>query len=539
MRTKLILLLLLLSIPSSFVLAQEELGKIQYQPKCADAAESYFIKGLLYLHNFNHKEAAEQFLMAQLLDPEYVLGYWGEALCYYDFLSGHEDFKKGHSAILKLGVSQESRLDKANDEVERGLLLSTEKLFELGQSKYSRDTAYFHVIEDLYKNHPQNEEVNAFYALRILEGFYRDNDLNAARKAADICSNLLQKNPQHPGALNYLVMANSHPNRAFMGMDQAGKYAQYCKDAYHAHHAVSHIYAATGMWEKAAAENNLAWKNAEAYVEKKKLSLEDRKYHILWWLAYTDLQEGNYSGVKKLMDDMYRDTKYSKTSLTRFHFILMRAAYLVDTDTWSGAVAQMEVPTYEMDFYSKMTKLFIDGMLAYHKNDKGRMDWIIDQIVDGRSINRNEKSSDLSFQTCYLTHAALKNEHFQNKVAEIYEYELKSLKMVLEGNQDAAIEHAKKAAAVEAELPVVAGPALVVKPAYEHLGDILANFNMHDEAIKNYDTGLSRHPNRTRTLIGKYHSQMASGKMKDAGETKALILKNYNNPDKEALAAIQ
>ena len=51
--------------------------------------------------------AEEQFQKVQRLDPDFALGYWGEALCSYKFLwKERPHLKKGRGVIKKLGMRQ-------------------------------------------------------------------------------------------------------------------------------------------------------------------------------------------------------------------------------------------------------------------------------------------------------------------------------------------------------------------------------------------------------------------------------------------------
>ncbi len=56
-----------------------KLGKINLDVTGDEVAQPYFIKGMLLLHNFEYSDAAQEFEMAQLLDPNFVMAYWGEA----------------------------------------------------------------------------------------------------------------------------------------------------------------------------------------------------------------------------------------------------------------------------------------------------------------------------------------------------------------------------------------------------------------------------------------------------------------------------
>src|SRR5690606_4171344 len=103
-----LIFILLLQLPL-WSFAQSQLGKIEFKPAGMDVAQPYFQKGLLLLHSFEYNDAAEQFQMANLLDPDFVMAYWGEAMCYNHPIWHNQDYKKGRGVLMKMGVSQEDR----------------------------------------------------------------------------------------------------------------------------------------------------------------------------------------------------------------------------------------------------------------------------------------------------------------------------------------------------------------------------------------------------------------------------------------------
>src|SRR2546427_5871161 len=58
------------------------LGAIDFPTSGAPAAQPSFIRGVLLLHSFEYRDAAQAFREAQRIDPRFALAYWGEALTY-------------------------------------------------------------------------------------------------------------------------------------------------------------------------------------------------------------------------------------------------------------------------------------------------------------------------------------------------------------------------------------------------------------------------------------------------------------------------
>ena len=59
------------------------LGKINFPTTTASvSAQHAFIEGMLLLHLFEYPFAKAKFQLAQELDPDFVMAYWGEAMTY-------------------------------------------------------------------------------------------------------------------------------------------------------------------------------------------------------------------------------------------------------------------------------------------------------------------------------------------------------------------------------------------------------------------------------------------------------------------------
>lgn len=61
--------------------AQEsQLGRVEFQTSGSTAAQAHFLRGLAALHSFWYEEALEAFRESTKADPDFMMGYWGEAM---------------------------------------------------------------------------------------------------------------------------------------------------------------------------------------------------------------------------------------------------------------------------------------------------------------------------------------------------------------------------------------------------------------------------------------------------------------------------
>ena len=143
------------------------LGSLEHQFSISEAARPGFEKGLLLLHSFEYEDAREAFQQAIEADGDELMAYWGEAMTHYKALWGLQDVDAGRVVMQKLGASQEERLDRAENELERDFWFGVELLFGEGEFK-ERNQTYAQFMEELHAKYPDNQEVAAFYALGLM-----------------------------------------------------------------------------------------------------------------------------------------------------------------------------------------------------------------------------------------------------------------------------------------------------------------------------------------------------------------------------------
>ncbi len=525
----------------SIAFSQEyHLGKINFEATGDEVAQSYFEKGLLLLHNFEYTEAAQEFEMAQLLDPNFVMAYWGEAMCYNQSLWFQQDVKKGRGALYKLGVKASERLEKAKTELEKNFISSIELLYEEDTDIKVRNGNYEKSMAELHKNHPESDEAAAFYALSILGNCYTGEEKEKYDLAARVLMKLNAKSPEHPGALNYTIHLYDDPVKAYKGKNAANEYFKLATDSKYALHAPSHIFLANGDWEKVVKSNEASWNATEAWVKKKKKSLEDRDYHSLWWLHYGYLQQGKYQKALDLVNNLNYESKYSKSERIRFHLAMLRGHYLVESGKWLGDVTKIEIPTKGFSISAKNMCFFVDAMAALEKKDFPRVDWYLNQMTDQRMVEQNNTKEFQDFRNC-STMPILRKTGLEQEfaLAEVLEWELKAINAMKTNKLEEALEHIKKAVDLEDHTRYEPGPPVVLKPSHEIYGEILLAMGNSQEAIKQFDLALQSAPNRSLSMLGKYKALKQLGETKKATQIKALLMANWKDADEQALTLME
>src|SRR5262249_10740890 len=277
---------------------KSQLGNVVFPNSGSERVQPYFIRGVAALHSFWFEEALEAFQQATKLDPDFMMGYWGEAMSYNHPLWAEQQYDAGKQAVAKIKNVQ-SLTDK-----ERGFLNAVKLLYGEGD-KLTRDKAYCSAMEKMYRDAPDDLEVASFYALSLL-GTVRPEDKGYRRQAlaGAIALEVYRKNPNHPGAAHYIIHAFDDPERAILALPAAYRYAEIAPEAHHARHMPSHIFLQLGMWIEAARSNESSWATSDEWVKRKGLPISLRDYHSLHWLLYVYCQQGRYSKAADLLEVM-------------------------------------------------------------------------------------------------------------------------------------------------------------------------------------------------------------------------------------------
>ena len=117
------------------------------------AAQAPFLTGVKALYNFEFDIAADAFREAQKADPDFALGYWGEAMSYNHPLWAQQDLPAARKVMERLAPTAAARAAKAPAGKERELIESIEVLFGAGD-KLARDIAYADALKAMHAKYP-------------------------------------------------------------------------------------------------------------------------------------------------------------------------------------------------------------------------------------------------------------------------------------------------------------------------------------------------------------------------------------------------
>lgn len=508
--------------PSALSAQQSKLGKVNFPTSGSEKAQMHFLRGLAALHSFWFEEALDEFRESTRIEPDFAMGYWGEAMAYNHPLWAEQDTESARKTLTKIK-------DTAKITVrERAYIDAVHALYGEGD-KLARDKAYSAAMERVYRQYPDDLEAACFYALSLL-GTVRPGDKGYGRQAlaGAIALDVYQKNPDHPGAAHYIIHAFDDPEHAIIALPAARRYAEIAPEAHHARHMPAHIFLQLGMWPEAAASNESAWAVSDAWVKRKGLPLGARDYHSLHWLEYVYLQQGRYAKAEELLTVKRTDVEKSKgdAGVGRYNED-MAAAFVVETEKW-----ELAGKYFATDVQSSAGEMA--GHAAHNAPSatpgRGARSQSLPAFIRGLAAAKTGADT-ASFIAQLQAARKQMGDAYGAKSAEIKELEVSATAAAQKQNYNEAIEMMKRATAIEEEMSPPSGPPSLIKPSHELFGEILLSANRPKEAAKQFETSLMRQPNRARSLLGAARAAAKAGDTKAALEAYSKFTKQWSQAD--------
>ena len=470
------------------------LGEIDIEISCAPDANKMFQEGLLLLHSFQFDDAGEKFHEAQQLDSLCAMAYWGEAMSQNHPLWREQDKEKALSILARLGPSKEDQRKAFKLEFEQDMFDAICILYGEGPKK-GNDIAYSTFMEDLHKKYPKHHEVQAFYALSLLGAIEDDRTDDLYHKGAKIAQSIIEENPQHPGALHYLIHSYDDPDNAHKALDAANRYAKVAPDAAHALHMPSHIYVALGKWDEVISSNIAAVAASIDRKEKKDLPVKAIDFHSLKWQMYGHLQKGEFEKARTLVKQMESYCQAESSPKAVSHNVMMKAAYFSETNKWVDELLKDDIDYADVPVQIHAARSYMLGMAAFHNEDKGELKNIINEMTS--VIAAAKKKAMLGTpEMCSASYDRRRPTLNHVNRAKVMQLQLEAQVAILEEKTEKTEALIKQAMEVEESTTYKYGPPEIVKPTHEMYAEWLYKQNRFEEANTYFLKVLERSPGR-------------------------------------------
>lgn len=469
--------------------AESRLGAVDLRVTGHPDALPRFERGLLLLHSFEYKDAEEEFRAARSADPLMPMALWGIAMCQNFPIWLRENYEVGRAAVDSL-----ARINREVSEQEKDLIGAVQLLFAEDLEKQVRDNNYRDAMSRLHKKYPNHDEMAAFYALSILGTVKEARDYETYGKAAAVAKTVIDRSPNHPGALHYYIHACDDPIHAHKALDEARAYAEIAPSAAHALHMPSHIFLALGLWDDLIASNIDAWNASLQRRQRKNLEISALDFHSFHWLQYGYLQRGqaDTAAAMALRTAAYTDSLPAKR--VRQHLAYMQATYCAETDDFLGPIAEIDVDLTGLDIVTRAQRHWVRGMRAFRQNE-------LSEVRAAREIIEQ----DCRLESLFLDTADFKicielNRDMPRQIdidrSKITALQLRAHEALLTGDLAEAEDRLREASDFECSLDLSYGPPQIRKPSPELLADWLRKQGRNEEAATNYEKALERAPGR-------------------------------------------
>ena len=482
-------LLLLASVCISLPEARaEQLGELNFPTSGSAEAQAHFLRGVKYLHNFGFEDAAEAFRAATQVEPDFALAYWGEALSHNHPLQPARDLETPRKVLARLGSSPAERAAKAPTAREAGLLAAVERLYG-EEDDAQRAFAYAEAMEQLATQYPEDEEIQAFYAVALLgtvrhlgDTWGAESTFPVRMKAGAIAQEVFRAHPNHPGAAHYIIHAFDDPVHAPLALTAAERYAAIAPDVSHALHMPSHIFIQRGMWAEVVASNEASyhaafakWPQRDGFSETQRYFNDVYIWHALDWGQYGALQLADWTRAKQAIELLRPVAAKSSVRWVKEGVGEMTARAIVESEQWEQLPFSSDLTTHE---------LLATGMSAVRLGDVASA-----QQAEARlsALEQDEPPSRSKRAQQALT---------------IMRLEVAALVRLAQDRGDAAVALMDEAVSIADRLGLPNGAVRPIKPAHELYGEILLELGRPQQAMTQFETSLQRTPNRRLSLRG-------------------------------------
>ena len=326
--------------------------------------------------------------------------------------------------------------------------------------------------------------------------------------AGAVALQLLDANPNHPGAAHYTIHAFDDPVHAPLALPAAHVFARIAEKVSHARHMPSHIFIQRGMWDRVSSSNQSAYEAAvDLYEPGDRL---DDMVHALDWGQYGDLQRGDYERAARWIDLMEGIAERAGDDhLAATRLAEVKARYAIEREAW-----QPEPVTDQ----TRATELLAVGLGAVRTGDFDLAERIANKLAE----KADEAASRDDFRFYYS---------LTGKSLNIMSREVAGLLEIARGNSEAGLALLSESVGIAESMRPPNGAPIPLKPAHELYGEALLAAGRPEVALAMFERSLQRMPNRPLSLRGLARAHVALGNADEARRTYARLESGWHGRD--------
>jgi tetratricopeptide (TPR) repeat protein len=478
--------------------AGHQAGAIDFPVSCSPKAQLEFTRAVTLLHHMTYPQARAAFQNVATIDSRCAMAHWGVAMTLFQPLwptrPNLEARQQGWREV-ELAKSLQPTTER-----EQLFIAATEAFFldPTGNDYWLRIRRWEEAMQKAYAAFARDDEVASFYALAHLATTPSDRITRAnADRAAEILLRVYRQNPNHPGAMHYLVHANDVPGRERELLEITRKYERIAPNNPHALHMPTHIYTRLGDWDGVIRGNLRAANAALKYpAGDKGQFVWDEFCHAIEYLIYAYLQKGDYRNAAAQLRRLQTTARLEPSFKTAFHLMSTQARDALERHDWDRAskIAPRRPASLDWDRFTwpEAIARFARGLGAAH----------LRKLDDAK--RESEQLSELEART------QKSGEDLFARNIRLLRLELNSWIAHVEGQKDTAVSLMREAAELEKTTPkhsVTPGPTI---PAEELLGDLLMEQRKLQDARAAYERALAIYPKRLNSVKGATRARLGT-----------------------------
>jgi len=476
--------------------AAAKLGKVTFPVSCNAAAQKEFETSMAYYHSFDWLQLKPSLDRVLQADPSCGMAHWGYALALLD-----NPFGWPANLSPKVLADGQAQIDAARA---AGLKTQRERDYVDALAVFFKDadklnhrtraTALEAAMQAVAVKYPEDTEAIILHSLVLSATFDpADKKYTNQLKAAKTLEPIFAKQPQHPGVAHYLIHSYDYPPIAAQGLDAARRYASIAPDAAHAQHMPSHIFTRVGYWKDSVESNRQS-----ARVDRDRSAQSPHAYD---YMVYAQLQLGQDKAASETLAHAVGVASKADNFAAAYAYGAMPARLLLERGLWAEAAKLPLVPAadaYPWKKYPQAEALnaFARGIGAAMSNDAA---------AAGVEVARLQALRDAAKE--------MKIAYWADQI-DIQVEVVRGLASIAGGKKDEGLATLRAAADREdATEKHVVTPGLLV-PAREMLALVMLNDAKAAEALRGYETVLTKEPNRYRAFAGAMQAAERTGDAK-------------------------
>jgi tetratricopeptide (TPR) repeat protein len=273
-----------------------------------------------------------------------------------------------------------------------------------------------------------------------------------------------------------LIHCNDNPEMAKDGLVAARKYAKIAPSSAHATHMPAHIFAQLGLWDEVIESDKASIRAAEVDEHASACERVDHTLHAMHFLTFGLVQTGQLKAAREIVAHAKKvPGQWTGGDKCGDTGELPLAVYALETGDWDGIKALQPGSGYaEILWLAK-------GVAAAQSGDTAGAKEAEDKFIKMREAHAKHSH-----------HAGDSGPEALRLVVVAWEYHH-------DGRKHIGVDQMRKAADMQQR---VGGSESVFKPIREYLADMLLMDGRTQEALKEYQAVLEKHPRRFNATYG-------------------------------------